>query len=184
MEFAAVDHDNAAKAALNFLAWQPHARQAGKDQVAELPAKAVIQTTLQWREIHSLAWKTKTGEDIYRKPLSPFRIVVLRQRDPQGKALPSDTFDVVARSSGLPDRIENDSRTAVYELTLRFQVGDQPGRYAIRIEGVQPDSTLPAEAAKVPGAERWELHPRLHVEVVDPASRAAGRVILRASTPE
>jgi len=184
MEFVAAQHDAAARAGLNLLAWQPRQAGGAGSLVADLPAKAVVQLTLQWREVHASAWKSKAGEDVYRKPLAPLRIVILRQRDPQGKELPTDAFDVVERSSGLADRIENDSRAAVYEITLRFQVGDQPGRFAVLIQGVQPESTLPEEAARVPGAERWELHPRLQVQVVDPASRAAGQVVLRQSTRE
>jgi len=180
LEFVGTDPKPSSTAEINFLRWQPNT-SAGKSEL-DLPAKAVAQVTLQWREVHAAAWKTRTGEDVYRRPLTPFRIVVLHQRDPEGKTLPADLFEVVQRSSGLADRVENDDRTALYQITVRFQTGEQPGRYAIRIEGRQPESTYPTEAGSVPGAERFEVHPRLSVEAIDPASRAAGRVVLQHAT--
>jgi hypothetical protein len=139
--------------------------------------------TLQWREVHHPAFKEGRPEDVYRTPIVPLQIVVLRQHDPYGKALPKDAFEVVERSTGLADRIENHSRYAVYQVTARFQVPEKPGRYAVRIEGRPPESTLPAGATRLPNAGQWELHPHLLVENVDPASRAKGRVGFLKAAP-
>jgi hypothetical protein len=181
LEFAWLPGQPLSSAEVNFIRLQPHAWSAAgaREPIDELPASAVVQATLQWREVHAAAWKTRAGDDVFRKPLASFRIVVLRQRDPSGKTLPADLFDVVARSAGLPDRVENDERTGLYQISVRFPTGAQPGRYALRIEGEQPDSTLPPEAGKLPNAERWELQPRLSVDAIDPATRGAGRTVLR-----
>lgn len=190
MEFRASETASGDRPDVNFLAWQPYSwlspADAGVPLVGpkiihqELPANAVVQITLQWREVHSVAWKQFTGEDPYRTPLAqPMRIVALRQRDPAGQRLPNDVFDVVEQSAGLADRVENYPRHAIYQVTTRFRV-TEPGRYAIRIEGQQPDSTLPPGAAKAPGSETFELHPKVSVEFVDPAHRPKGRVLFQA----
>ncbi len=189
MEFRASETESSDRSDVNSLAWQPYPwlspADAGVPMVGpkviyqELPANAVVQVTLQWREVHSVAWKQFTGEDVYRTPLAqPMRIVVLRQRDPAGQRLPNEVFDVVERSAGLADRVENYPRYAIYQVTARFRV-TEPGRYAIRIEGQQPDSTLPPGAARAPGSETFELHPKVSVEFVDPAHRPKGRVLFQ-----
>lgn len=174
MEFAPAGA--ATRPDLNFLAWQP-ADAKSRKPVADLPAKAVVQVALQWQEAQSPEWKRNFQEDAYREPLAPLQIVVLRQRDPNGQKLPADLFDVVARTTGVPERLESTPKSAIYQHVVRFQVGDEPGRYAVRIEGRQPDSTLPAQAAKLPNLPKNELHPKLNVEVIDPASRQQGRVV-------
>ena len=173
MEFAPAGA--ASRPDLNFLAWAPN---DAKDQkpAADLPAKAVVQVALQWQEAHSPEWNRTPEEDAYRQPLAPLQIVILRQRDPSGQTLPADLFDVVARTTGWPERLENSPKSANYYTSVRFQV-DEPGRYAVRIEGRQPDSIVPAQAAKLPHAPKMELHPKLDVDVLDPASRQQGRVV-------
>jgi hypothetical protein len=161
----------------NFLAWRPAGAAAKDKPVADLPAKAVVQVTLQWQEAQAPNWKRTAKDDAYREPLAPLQIAILRQRDPSGQTLPADLFDVVERSSGMAERVQSDARTAVYQRTVRFQVGEMPGRFAVRIEGHAPDSELPAQAAKLPGEPKVELRPKLSVEAVDPDSRQKGQVI-------
>lgn len=169
---------------VNFMAWKPHAwsdepgAKQSKLYWEQLPAGANVQAILQWREVHSATWK-ESGEDLYRQPLAPLKIVVLKQRDPAGKQLPADAFSVVATSTGLPDRLENDGRSATYQVKVSFTVPEGGGRYAIRIEGKQPDSSLPPAAAKIPNSQHWELQPKLTVDVTDAATRARGRVVLQ-----
>lgn len=186
MEFVPKDASSAEQKDLTFLAWRPHAWQktpgAGRENLVwqELPGGAVVQVTLQWQEVHSPAWKQPRAEDHYRKPLSPLKLVVLKQRDPKGStALPADAFDVAARSPAWVDRIENDPRTAIYEITARFQVPEGGGRYAVRIEGQAPESTQPPAGSRLPGDQKAELRPQLKLEVVDPTHRAQGRVVLQ-----
>jgi|GEM_PF-4493350 len=172
---------------LTFLAWKPHAWHGAKapEKVVwqELPAGAVIQATLQWQEVHSPHWKQDRGQDHYRQPLAPLRLVILKQRDPHGKtALPGDAYEVVARSPAWVDRVENDRRTATYEISARFQVPEGGGRYAVRIEGAAPESTLPPGTAALPNAQRAELKPLLKLDVIDPAHRAEGQVVLETPT--
>src|SRR5262249_35865950 len=119
---------------LNFLGWQPYG-QAAK---ADLPPGARVRVALQWREPHDPEYFFRRGEqDLYRHPLAKLRLVVLRQRDPDGKDLPADEFQVVARSAGLPQRLENHRNASTYELILEFTTA-KGGRHALRIERQAP----------------------------------------------
>lgn len=164
------------RADLNFLAW----RTADGKLEANLPAGAVIQLNLQWREVHSADLKDGV-EDLYRQPLAPLKVVVLKQRDPAGKQLPKDLFDLVVRSTALPDRVENDGRSAVYQTITRFTVPEGGGRFAVMIEGQAPQSTLPPGTPALRN-ERGELIPKLVADVVDPIHRPQGSVILETPT--
>ncbi len=187
MEFTAGDSASGRRPDLNFLAWRYHpwSKPAGsKGEVfwQELPANTpgvssniVVQVTVQWREIHSAGYKEAAADDVYRRPIVPVQISVLRQRDPLGRELPVDAFEVVARSTSLPDRLESGPRHAVYQQTVRFVV-EKPGRYAVRLFGHSPESTRPPGSAKLPTDESWELQPRLKVEALEPA-RAQGNVV-------
>lgn len=173
MEFAALPP--AKRPDLNYLAWQA---PDGKVS-ADLPQGTVVELTLDWQEAHDPRL-FDAPDDPYRQPIAPLHIVVLRQRDPSGKVLPADIFEEVARTTAWPDRLQNAPRWAQYQDLLRFQV-QQPGRYAIRIEGRAPTSTLPAGTAELV-QERSELKPKLVVDVADPASRQKGRVVLETFT--
>jgi hypothetical protein len=194
MEFAAPETPR--KSELNFLAWQPFERE----RVVDLPAGATIRVSLQWREPHDPAFFFRSGDpDAYHKPLADLRLIALRQRDPDGKKHPADDFEVVARSGGLPQRLDNSPNSATYELDLHFRVA-QPGRYALRIErqlpkkwvlgvdptgdrhvlrlldGLAPSGIRPLGKAVLPAYEKtWELRPRLFVEAIDAASSRQGR---------
>jgi hypothetical protein len=157
---------------LNFLAWQPY---QGK-QKADLPDKARVRVSIQWREPHAPEF-LRRGEDLYREPLASLRLVVLRQRDPSGKELPADEMEAVAESSGLPQRLENQPTFGIYEQAVEFTV-DKPGRYALRVEGRVPPGIRPPGVPSLPIQQvSWELRPRIFVGVEDEASRAAGRAV-------
>jgi hypothetical protein len=67
---------------LNFLGWQPYEGT----RAADLPAGARVRVSMQWREPHDAHYYARPGEeDLYRRPLASLRLVLLRQRDPQGK---------------------------------------------------------------------------------------------------
>src|SRR5262249_27803797 len=87
---------------LNLLGWE----LPGSGTSPDLPAKTRIRISVQWREAHDPEF-VRNGEDLYRKPLAQFRLVVLRQRDPSGQKIAADEFDVVARSYGVPERLVN-----------------------------------------------------------------------------
>jgi hypothetical protein len=144
---------------LNFLAWAP----AGKDVEAELPAGTDLRLSVQWREAHDPD-VSRDGDETYRVPLADLRLVLLRQVDPKGAKRPSDDLEVVAESSGLPQRLLNAPSWATYEQTLRFAV-KEPGRYVLRLEGRVPLGTRPVDEPTVPAAMKyWELRPRLFVQ--------------------
>jgi hypothetical protein len=158
---------------LNFLSWQPRTGAATQD----LP-KCRLRVSVQWREPHDSAfWGERP--DPFRVPLADLALVVLRQRDPTGTKLPADDLEVVARSTELPQRLENLPTSAVYEQAVEFAV-DNPGRYALRVEGRVPRSIRPPAEPTLPSLQvTWELHPRLFLTVLDEASRGVGRVVLQ-----
>src|SRR5262249_2600211 len=87
---------------VNFLAWKPYQGAQG----LELPAKATLRISVQWREAHDPeAYRRREDEFLF--PLSDVRLVLLRQRDPTGTKLPADEMEIVARSVGLPLRVNN-----------------------------------------------------------------------------
>jgi hypothetical protein len=159
MEFAAPGAPlakNAWTSELNFLG-----RGNGKT-VDELPAGAKVRVTLQWREVHDPDFMLY-NDDVYRTPLAPLRVLVLRQRDPQGKKLDGDDMEVIAQSDRLPERIDNQPNSSIYEQTVEFTT-PAAGRYAVMVLGRAPAGIRPADRAVVPSATRTgELHPRLFV---------------------
>jgi hypothetical protein len=185
---------------LNFLTWQPH----GSDPVLDLPESATVRVTMQWREPHeeSLFWR-QNEPDLYLKPLADLYLVALRQRDPVGKVLPADDFEVVGRSAVSALRIENSPRGATYEQVVEFTIA-KAGRYAIRVErtlpkrwelrkdpesqrpilveatGLAATGIRPVGTGNLPALETtWELKPRLFVEVADFPNFGKGRVVFR-----
>lgn len=165
---------------LNFLAWEPVNANAELD----LPAKATLRISFQWKEPHSPEF-LRRGEDLYREPLAKPRLMLLRQRDPTGKLLATDDMDLLTYSTGLPQRIDNFPESATYEQALTFTI-DESGRYALRVEGYNPDEIRPPQVPSLPPVRRmFELRPRLLVEVTDKDSQAAGRpIFLDYSTNE
>ncbi|HLN27176.1 MAG TPA: S8 family serine peptidase [Gemmataceae bacterium] len=156
---------------LNFLGWQP---LSGKES-PEIP-RGKIRVSVQWREPHDPTF-SGLQEDHYRVPLADLHLTVLQQRDPSGKRLPADDLQVVARSQGLPLRLASSPTSATYEQTVEFTV-DQPGRYALRVEGRIPRGIRPADVATLPSlATLWEVQPRIFVNMLDPQVRAQGRPI-------
>jgi len=152
---------------LAFLSWQPATGAAS----ADIPQGARLRLTIQWREPHDPDF-LRHGEDAYRAPLAPLRLMLLHQLDPTGAKQPADDFQVVAESVGLPERLDNQPGSAVYEQTLDVPVA-QAGRYALRIEGALPAGIRPLDRPTVPAAEKtWELRPRLFVATLAGPGRA------------
>jgi hypothetical protein len=142
---------------LNFLGWRD-----GKTST-ELPQGARVRVTLQWREAHDPEFMLN-NEDVYRTPLAPLRVLVLRQRDPQGKKLDGDDMEVIAQSDRLPERIDNQPNSSIYQQTVEF-TAPAAGRYAVMVLGRAPAGIRPPERTIVPTATRnGELRPRLFVD--------------------
>jgi hypothetical protein len=183
---------------LNFLAWQPHQSEA----VLDLPEGARVRVSMQWREPHdpSLFWRAN-DRDFYLKPLADLYLIALRQRDPAGKALPADDFEVVGRSAVPALRIDNHPSGSTYEQTVEFTVA-KAGRFALRVVRTPPSSwelrsdpqtgrpvlvevtglaasgIRPMAAGVLPALETtWELKPRLFVQIMDPTTSGKGRVV-------
>jgi hypothetical protein len=157
---------------LNFLGW----RNLQEKLSPNLPAKARVRISIQWREPHDPVF-ARLGEDAYRVPLANLQLFVLRQRDPPGKQVPADDMELIARSVGIPQRLHNQAESATYEQTVEFTV-DPEGRYALRVEGQVPASIRPSTAPSLPVNQvGWDLFPRIFVNVLDPAARAEGRAV-------
>jgi hypothetical protein len=85
-------------------------------------------------------------------------------------------MEVVARSDGVPLRIDNQPTSAVYEQTVEFTVAS-PGHYALRVEGRVPATIRPANAPTLPALQKaWELHLRLFVRALSDSVPSPGRV--------
>jgi hypothetical protein len=185
-------------AELNFLGWQPY----GGKRLPEFPAGAKVRVSLQWREPHDPTLAFRPGEpDLHRIPLAELRLVILRQRDPSGKVLPADDFEVVARAEGLPQRLDHQANASTYEQTVEFTV-PKGGRFAVRLERqlpsrwvllvdpassreavglvdrLTPTGIRPLGTATLPEVEkRWELRARLFVSAADDVTARSGRPV-------
>jgi hypothetical protein len=137
------------------------------DGVRQGLAKGRLRISVQWREPHDASlWQP--GADAYRRPLADIQLVILRQRDPSGKQLPTDDMELVAHSVGVPLRLDNQPATALFEQSVEWMV-ETPGLYALRVEGRVPPTIRPPEVQTLPvGQVQWELRARFFI-------RPAGR---------
>jgi hypothetical protein len=88
--------------------------------------------------------------------------------------LPADDLAVVAQSVGLPQRLDNQPNSAVYEQTVEFNV-PEVGRYVLRVEfpGGVPAGIRPAGVPTLPALNKaWELRPRIFLETLQGQGRA------------
>jgi hypothetical protein len=156
---------------LNFLGWQP----TDGAPTPDLP-KTKLRISIQWREPHDASlWNP--AQDLYRVPLANLKLMVLHQRDSSGTTLPADDLEVVAQSADLPLRLDNQRGYCIYEQTLEFEVNN-PGRYALRVEGRLPPRTRPANEPTLPVmGRRWECWPRIFVSGTDATEAPAGRPV-------
>jgi hypothetical protein len=156
---------------LNFIGWQTHEGP----WYADLPAGTKLRIALQWTEAHDPTAPVEPSR--YRTPLTNLQPMLLRQRDPSGTKLPSDDMVVVARSAELPMMIGRAANFATFEHIVEFTI-DEPGRYAVRIEGAAAASTAPPGTPMVPAARRvGEVYSRLNIDVADAKSQEIGRPI-------
>lgn len=169
---------------LNWLGWQAWLKksirqtsESGLDRLAvpTLPPRATIQLVLQWREVHEPRRATDEP-DPYRKPLTPLLIEILQPVAEAGINVPGDIYTIAASSQGLPQRIENHARYAIYEMRLQFRTGETPSRYAVRLRGSLPRSTAPAGVAQEQ-PEGQEIWFRLSAEILEATWRQQGRVV-------
>lgn len=179
MEFAAPEHPlNPGRwsSEINFFGWR---KPDGKD-VGDVPAKARVRLTVQWREVHDRLLRGLVDES-YAQPLVDLGFLVLRQRDPSGKKLPADAMEWIEESPPIgqraPYRLTTTGNSAVYEHALEFEV-PSAGVYAVQVEGLARNTTRHADADTLPALRKyWELRPRIFVQVVDSESRKSGRPV-------
>jgi hypothetical protein len=109
--------------------------------------------------------------------LANLRLVIMRQRDPAGKKLPTDDLEVVARSTGAAIRLLHNPNDSTYEVVAEFEAAAN-GHYAIRVEGQAPTTRRPGELSD-PTKPQLEIRPRILVESLDASSRGKGRVVFQ-----
>jgi len=154
---------------MNFLAWRPD----GKEDAPDLPSNAQVRITVQWTEAHD----PEVSEADYREPIAPLRLMLLRQRDPNGEKLATDEIEVIARTEGIAERLLAERNFGVYESALNFTL-PADGRYALRVEGKMPSGVRPGGSLGIRDQEvRWELRPRLFIEVLDSPTKSKGRIV-------
>jgi hypothetical protein len=119
-------------------------------QVSDLTEGTRLRFTIQWREPLPL-------DPAQPAPVFVPHLRLLRQLDPTGTQTASDEMTEVARSEGIPIRIQLNPASAIYEQMLEVTL-PATGRYALRIEG----STT--ARGSLPGLNRTiEVQPRLFV---------------------
>jgi hypothetical protein len=107
----------------------------------------------------------------YRAPITPLKLQLVRQRDPNGLKYSSDEVDLIVESEGTPERLQIDPNFGIYEHSLEVTL-PAAGRYALRIEGTQPKSLRPASVPSLDAQQiNWELRPRVFVESADGKGR-------------
>lgn len=152
---------------LNLLGWRTPRGVAGPN----LPDGARLRIALQWREVHEPLYQ-RIGEDPYREPLFRPRLIVLYQPDPEGKARPADDLEVIPQAAGPPVRLAQTPTGATYEIVVEM-IAFKAGRYAVRLEGRAPTSTLPRGEATLPAAaRRGEVQLRLFLTTLQGPGRA------------
>lgn len=149
---------------LNFLA------VLGPDgRPSDLAAGTRLRFVIQWRE--PLPLDPRQPAPVFAPSLR-----LLRQLDPAGTRAASDEFSEVARSGGMPVRIQLNPASAVYEQTLEVTV-PAAGRYALRVEGrTSAEGGLPVLNRTI------EVQPRLFVRNL--AADAPGRVVFATFAPK
>jgi hypothetical protein len=156
---------------LNFVGWEA----AGSAQQKPRP-KTRLRVSIQWREPHDATVARDAG-DPFQRPLANLQLIVLRQRDPEGKRLPVDDLEPVARSVGLPLRLQARPSAVTYEQTVEF-TAEAGGHYAVMLVGRVPPSTRPATEPTLPSMRTtWELWPRLFISEVGSPEQATGRPV-------
>jgi len=161
---------------MNRLGWQPNnvAKDEKADAGMEIPAKARLRITVQWREPHDPEF-FNAGEDVYAHSLAKLRLLLLRQLDPEGKKRPTDDLQLVEQTAGVPLRIQNLANSAVYEQSLQFEVADA-GQYVLRVEGNVPPGTRPPGYPSLPAQQKnWDLKLRIFIETLS----EGGHVVFR-----
>lgn len=156
-------------AEMNFLAFRPN----GGPDSPDLPDKARVRITIQWREPHD----NRVAEDDYREPIVYLGLMLLRQRDPNADKLPADEMELMARSEGSPERLHSDPNFGIYEQSIEMTL-PASGRYTLMVPGSKPIGIRPGGSIGVNEQDlQWDLRPRIFIQVLDDATRAKGRIV-------
>jgi hypothetical protein len=163
MEFLHADQAIPAKRwtrELNFLQYKP----ANGKPSGVIPAGTQLRITVQWREAHNPDVVLTT------EPVQEIQLRLFRQVDPEGKTYRSDELVEVARSVGVPVRLEATAGSGVYEQTLEFTT-TVDSVLALRMEsGLSPQLSAKAQRLNA------EIHPRIVAELTDAAQALKGTV--------
>ena len=143
---------------LNFLQYKANTAKP----TGVVPAGTHLRITVQWREAHNPDVVLTT------EPVQEIQLRLFRQLDPEGKTYRSDELVEVARSVGIPVRLELTAGSGVYEQTVEFTtVVDSV--LALRVEnGIAPQLATKAQRLNA------EIHPRVVVELPETAQALKG----------
>jgi hypothetical protein len=143
---------------LNFLQYKANSAKP----TGVIPAGTHLRITVQWREAHNPDVVLTT------EPVQEIQLRLFRQLDPEGKTYRSDELVEVARSVGVPVRLEATAGSGVYEQTIEFTT-TVDSVLALRLEnGLAPQ--LAAKAQRL----NAEIHPRVVVELPETAQALKG----------
>jgi len=131
--------------------------QGGEKVQDQLPADTLVRVTVQWREPRD-PYFNKTDRKASRLPISDLKPKMVRLEPTKGESRLADRA-ILGQASGPPMLIDHTMQSAVFESHIFFVV-PQTGRYELRIEGVVPNSIIPAGAAQLPiNRQKPEIHP-------------------------
>ncbi|VTS06154.1 S8/S53 family peptidase [Tuwongella immobilis] len=156
---------------LNFLGLRGPDGQTSLD----LPANARVRITMQWREPVDPTFPDP-NDQAYRRPLADLRMLLLQQRDPKGETVSSDDLSIAGVTLGQPTRLLKLNEATVYEQRLELPL-PVAGRYALRVEGMIPPTIRPEGDRELSQQYRWELRPKITIEVLDGTTAAKGAIV-------
>ncbi len=119
-----------------------------------LAAPATIRLTLQWRE-SVRAELVQNYPQYLEEPIRTMRLLVVRKGDGEG----GDTlWTPVGTADGVAQKILQEPHSATWEQQLTLNL-DEPGEYAVQVEGSPPRNTMPDQLGATPGSTFTPITP-------------------------
>ena len=132
----------------------------------QLPGDTLVRVTVQWREPRD-PYFNKTDRKASRLPIADLKPKLVRIEPTKGESRLADRA-ILGQASGPPLLIDHTLQSAVFESHIFFVV-PQTGNYELRIEGVVPNSIIPAGAPQLPvNRQKPEIHPVVWLRTFSP----------------
>ena len=140
--------------------------QGGEKAQEQLPGETLVRVTVQWREPRD-PYFNKTDRKASRMPIADLKPKLVRVEPTKGELRLADR-SILGQASGPPLLIDHTMQSAVFESHIFFVV-PQTGRYELRIEGLVPNSIIPAGAPQLPiNRQKPEIHPVVWLRTFSP----------------